>query len=102
MRVVPARARGSETDEPPQAWPVPMSAVRDLGRRFPEAKLVPTAVVRVPALDGPPDAESGLRARVWLALESLQVTGSFKVRGALVALADVRDRFGPGARVVAA
>jgi threonine dehydratase len=38
--------------------------------------------------------------RVWLALEALQVTGSFQVRGALVALAALMARDG-GRRVVA-
>jgi len=97
MRVVRAEPRA---DRAPVEWPVPTDAVRDLRRRFPEANLVPTAVVRVPALDRIADA--GGRARVWLALESLQVTGSFKVRGALVALAEARERLGSGAHVVAA
>jgi threonine dehydratase len=43
-------------------------------------------------------ADPGGQTRVWLALEALQVTGSFKVRGALVALDALKDR----GRVVAA
>jgi threonine dehydratase len=46
---------------------------------FGEHGVSPVALARAPRLD-----RDG--ARVWLALESLQVTGSFKVRGALFAL----------------
>lgn len=57
----------------------------------------PVAVVRVPRLDRLADPSGA--ARVWLALESLQITGSFKVRGALLALARLVER---GARRVVA
>jgi len=61
-----------------------LDSVRYLGRRFPEARLREVPLVRAPELDGRADPSGG--TRVWLALEALQVTGSFKVRGALVAL----------------
>lgn len=68
----------------------------DLARKHPEARLRRLAVVRAPDLD------KVAGATVWLGLESLQVTGSFKVRGALVAVADAIERRGSGAEVVAA
>ncbi len=37
------------------------------------------------------EADSRANARVWAALESLQVTGSFKVRGALLALSRLKE-----------
>ncbi len=43
-------------------------------------KLRPCSLARLPEADG------RARARVWIALESLQVTGSFKVRGALLSM----------------
>ena len=82
------------------AWGVPVTSVRDLPRRFPEAHLIPTTLLRAPALDR--RADPALGTRVWLALESLQVTGSFKVRGALVALAEARERRWSRVRVIAA
>jgi threonine dehydratase len=57
-----------------------IDAVRDLGARFPEAKLRTCAVVHARELG------------VWLAIESLQVTGSFKIRGALVAVSERKAR----------
>ncbi len=75
-------APGRRATAPPRER---LEGVRDLGARFPEAGLVPLSVVRAPPLDRIAD-ETGA-TRVHLALESLQVTGSFKVRGALVALA---------------
>jgi len=54
--------------------------------RFPEARLRPCSLARLP------EADARAHARVWVALESLQVTGSFKVRGALVALARLASR----------
>jgi threonine dehydratase len=71
-------------------------SVRHLGRRFPEARLREVPIVRAGELDTRADPTGA--TRVWLALEALQVTGSFKVRGALVAL-DANRRQG---RVVAA
>jgi threonine dehydratase len=73
-----------------------LESVRDLGRRFPAAKLRRLAVVRAEELD----TRAG--GRVWLGLESLQVTGSFKVRGALVAIADAIAKQGANARIVTA
>jgi threonine dehydratase len=68
--------------------------------RFPEAHLREVAIVRAPKLDRRADPSG--RTRVWLALEALQITGSFKVRGAIVALDRVLRAQGPGARVVSA
>ncbi len=74
-----------------------LETVRHLGRRFPQAELRPLKLARAAELDARADPSGS--TRVWLALESLQVTGSFKVRGALVAL----DALGPGRlKVVAA
>lgn len=50
------------------------------------ARLRPVSLARMPEAD----ARAG--GRVWLALECLQVTGSFKVRGALLALSLLADR----------
>jgi threonine dehydratase len=61
-----------------------LETVRYLGRRFPGAKLREVPVLRAAELDLRADPTGA--TRVWLALEALQVTGSFKVRGALVAL----------------
>lgn len=73
-----------------------LETVRHLGRRFPQAQLRPLKLTRAADLDRRADPSGS--TRVWLALEALQVTGSFKVRGALVAL----DALGPGAQVIAA
>ena len=61
-----------------------IEAVRQLGRRFPTARLREVPLVRAAELDARADPSGG--TRVWLALEALQVTGSFQVRGALVAV----------------
>ncbi|MGA2449213.1 MAG: pyridoxal-phosphate dependent enzyme [Polyangiaceae bacterium] len=61
-----------------------LDAVRYLGQRFASARLRDVAIVRSRELDATADPTGN--TRVWLALETLQVTGSFKVRGALVAL----------------
>ncbi|MFO0676594.1 MAG: pyridoxal-phosphate dependent enzyme [Polyangiaceae bacterium] len=61
-----------------------LDAVRDLPARFPGAGLRRVALTRAAFLDVP--RASGT-VRVWIADETAQVTGSFKVRGALVALA---------------
>ena len=74
-----------------------LAIARELAARFPQARLRETAVVRAPDLDARADARG--QTRVWLALESLQVTGSFKVRGALMAIDRVR---GKGARAITA
>jgi threonine dehydratase len=62
-----------------------LESVRHLGPRFPDARLREVPVVRASELDASADPSGA--TRVWLALEALQVTGSFKVRGALSALA---------------
>src|SRR5579859_1853849 len=67
-----------------------LESVRHLGRRFPQARLRETPVLRAAELDLRADPAGA--TRVWLALEALQVTGSFKVRGALVALEANRSR----------
>ena len=84
----------------PRITPLNLEGVRNLAARFPSANLRETAVVRAPELDRLADSSDNVR--VWLALEALQTTGSFKVRGALVALDEVKRREGQGARIVAA
>jgi threonine dehydratase len=83
MRIVSAPPQSSSEHLLPSAQA--LEAVRDLAARFPEARLRKAAVVRATELDRRADPSG--ETRVWLAIESLQVTGSFKVRGALVALA---------------
>src|SRR5579859_3256331 len=61
-----------------------LEAVRHIGRRFPCARVREVPVVRAAELDAKADPSGG--TRIWLALEALQVTGSFQVRGALVAV----------------
>lgn len=75
-----------------------LDAVRNLPERFPSAGLVRLAVRRAEAWDRVADATGS--TRVWLACESLQVTGSFKVRGALCGVDEIRRR--GSSRVVAA
>jgi threonine dehydratase len=77
-----------------------LEKVQQISRRFSEANLREVPLVRASDLDRRADLTG--KIRVWLALEALQVTGSFKVRGALVALDAIRRRRGQGARVVAA
>lgn len=78
-----------------------LDGVRELGSRFPGARLREVPLVRARELDPLADPSEG--TRVWLALESLQVTGSFKVRGAIVAIAALRERAGGRApRVISA
>ena len=74
-----------------------LAIARDLCARFPQARLRETALVRAADLDARADATG--KSRIWLALEALQVTGSFKVRGALMALERLR---GTGIRAIAA
>jgi len=62
-----------------------LEAVRHLGRRFPEARVREVPLVRAAELDFRADPSG--ETFVWLALEALQVTGSFQVRGALVGVA---------------
>jgi threonine dehydratase len=77
--------------------PERLAAARDLAARFPQARLRPTAVVRCAELDLTADPAG--KTRIWIALESLQVTGSFKVRGALLALSRL---VGKGGRAITA
>ncbi len=73
-----------------------LEGVRHLGSRFPAARVREVLTVRAEDLDA--RADPGGETRIWLALEALQVTGSVKVRGALVAVSARRD----SGRVVAA
>ncbi len=73
-----------------------IESVRGLSSRFEAAELRPVSVIRAPSLDRTADPTGA--TRIWLAVECLQVTGSFKVRGALVAM----SRLAPGKTVVAA
>jgi threonine dehydratase len=96
MRIVSASApAGLPGASLPSA--VQLDLARDLAVRFPEARLRPTTLLRAPDLDARADPTGG--TRVYVALESLQVTGSFKVRGALMALARLR---GTAKRAIAA
>jgi threonine dehydratase len=74
---------GPARPAPADAERAALDAVRHLGARFPAARL------RAPELDARADPSG--KTRVWLALEALQVTGSFKVRGALLSLAANRE-----------
>jgi threonine dehydratase len=99
--VGPADERLRTVVAPPRAGAIrpdraTLDSVRHLGRRFPEARLREVPILRAAELDARADATG--ETRVWLAVEALQVTGSFKVRGALVALDRNRNR----RRVVAA
>jgi threonine dehydratase len=62
-----------------------LESVRHIGQRFPDARVREVPLVRAAELDLKADP-SGETA-IWLALEALQVTGSFQVRGALVGVA---------------
>jgi threonine dehydratase len=86
MRCVPAPAVAG----PPVPEIAVLESVRHLGHRFPGARLREVPVMRASELDHRADPTGA--TRVWLALEALQVTGSFKVRGALVALEANRGR----------
>ena len=57
-----------------------LERARGLAKRFPEAHLREVTLIRAPI------EQPGSSLRVWLALECMQVTGSFKVRGALLAM----------------
>lgn len=95
MRIVLAPTHASPTATFPDE--ARLAIARELAARFPQARLRETAVVRAPDLDARADARG--ETRVWLALEALQVTGSFKVRGALMAIDRVR---GKNARAITA
>ncbi len=90
MRCVAAPSAFGLASPAPPARAV-LDTVRNLGRRFADARLRDVPVVRAAELDAIADPRGA--TRVWLALEVLQVTGSFKVRGALVA-ADANREFG--------
>lgn len=96
MRCVVAAPGAADAGAGARPDRVKLESVRHLARRFPQAQLRPLKLARAADLDVRADPSGA--TRVWLALEALQVTGSFKVRGALVAL----DALGPGAHVVAA
>src|SRR5579864_6258411 len=83
MRCVAAPAAGGFA-RVPQAEQSALDAVRHLSARYPAARLREVPLVRARELDARADPSG--KTRVWLALEALQVTGSFKVRGALVSL----------------
>ena len=89
MRCVPAPAARGPRREPPDLEA--LEGVRHLGSRFPAARVREVAIVRAPDLDSRADPDGS--TRIWLALEALQVTGSVKVRGALVAVS-ARRRHG--------
>jgi threonine dehydratase len=93
MRCVPAAPVTTSAQLPARER---LESVRHLGKRFPEARLRKVPIVRAGDLDLRADPTGA--TRIWLALEALQVTGSFKVRGALVGLDANRER----GRVVAA
>lgn len=57
-----------------------LARARGLAKRFPEAHLREVTLIRAPI------ERAGSPLRTWLALECMQVTGSFKVRGALLAM----------------
>ena len=64
-----------------------LEAARTLHSRFASAHLRETPLVRAAELDARADATE--KTRIWLALECMQITGSFKVRGALLAMANL-------------
>lgn len=66
--------------EPAELFPTAddLENARHLTARYPAAGLREVTLVRAP-IDSP-------TRRIWLAIESLQVTGSFKVRGAMLAI----------------
>jgi threonine dehydratase len=76
-----------------------LEAVRHLGRRFPDARVREVPLVRAAELDSRADPTGS--TRIWLALEALQVTGSFQVRGALMAVAASASTAKTGRHVVA-
>src|SRR5271165_4863384 len=80
MRCVPAPP-AARTDPPDLES---LEGVRHLASRFPAARVREVSIVRAEDLE--PGADPTGRTRIWLALEALQVAGSVKVRGALVAV----------------
>jgi threonine dehydratase len=82
MRCIAAPA--AATPSVPPSERAALDAVRHLSARFPAARLREVPLLRAWELDARADPNG--KTRVWLALEALQVTGSFKVRGALASL----------------
>src|SRR5271154_2535261 len=80
--------------------PTALDAMRDIGGLFPDARVREVPLLRAGELDSRADPLG--MTRVWLALEALQVTGSFQVRGALVAMASAFEATGGRARHVVA
>ncbi len=85
MRVV--RAVAPASDAPPILDAAHLAQARGLRDRFPLAHLRPLTLIRAAEMDA--IADPGKNTRVWLALESLQITGSFKIRGALLAMGNL-------------
>lgn len=85
MRVV--RAVAPASDAPPILDEARLAQARNIRARFPLAHLRPLTLVRAEEIDA--IADPAKNTRVWLALENLQITGSFKVRGALMALGNL-------------
>ncbi|MGH7284359.1 MAG: threonine ammonia-lyase [Polyangiaceae bacterium] len=85
MRLV--RAPRPESGYAPILDAARLEAARTLHTRFASAHLRETPVVRAAELDARADATG--KTRVWLVLECMQITGSFKVRGALLAMANL-------------
>ncbi len=84
-RLVTCGARGRRIAPPSLALAEGvLEGARDLATRFANAGLRPVTVLRVPSWDRHVSPTGA--CRVWLAMECFQVTGSFKVRGALYAL----------------
>lgn len=99
MKLVPSNVSASPCDRSLLPDRDTLDRVRKLGETFPAARLVSVAVARAADLDRRADPSG--KTHVWLALESLQVTGSFKVRGALFAMSRLRSR-DRNVRIVAA
>jgi len=103
MRIVPVRNATSEhpmahvRNETAAAHHAFFDDMRPLGARFPGARLREVTLVRAVDLDERVDASG--QTRVWYALESLQQTGSFKVRGALSAIDACIKRAGSSSRL---
>jgi threonine dehydratase len=85
MRVV--RAVAPASDAPPILDAARLAEARGLRDRFPLAHLRPLTLIRAAEIDA--IADPAKNTRVWLALESLQITGSFKIRGALLAMGNL-------------
>jgi threonine dehydratase len=93
MRFTPI-PHGDQVAERPSA--AAFESARTLTTRFAEHGLRPLSLLRAPYLDSCADPSGN--TRVFLATESMQCTGSFKVRGAFFALSSLA----PGTPIVAA